>query len=153
MPLDLSQPLNWDGDEVVKWLNTFKGKKFDKLYGAKFLDAGLTGEGLLRLDSADGLSAAVDLGSSKKNAKDLRTIWQAISTLKEKTKETNYLSCSCEQWNGAKFFAWLHSPGVNLGQHAERFKKVHKSDDYGALLTSITDEASVTCIAVMQSCY
>lgn len=139
MPLDTSQPLYWDEEDVLKWLGTFKGK-FDKLYGKKFAAANLTGEALLKLEAASDLADAAGFGSKKKEAKDLRTIWQGISTLKEKTKGKNYLSAPYQEWDSAKFLAWLHSPTVNLGKHAERFKKVHSGDDYGGLLASLTDE-------------
>eukprot|EP00750_Incisomonas_marina_P029253 INCI7082.4.p1 GENE.INCI7082.4~~INCI7082.4.p1 ORF type:complete len:608 (+),score=127.22 INCI7082.4:65-1825(+) len=139
MPLDMSQPLYWDEEDVLKWLGTFKGK-FDKLYGKKFAAANLTGEALLKFEAASDLADAAGFGSKKKEAKDLRTIWQGISTLKEKTKGKNYLNAPYQEWDSAKFLAWLHSPTVNLGKHAERFKKVHSGDDYGSLLAGLTDE-------------
>ena len=139
MPLDMSQPLHWDAEDVQKWLGSFKGK-FQKLYGKKFADAQLTGASLLQLESANDLASTVGFGSKKKDQKDLRTIWQGISKLKDKTKENNYLSCPVSEWDATKFQAWLHSPDVDLGQHAERFKKVHSGDNFGALLESITDE-------------
>ena len=97
----------------------------------------------MNFESATELGEAAGFGTKKKEAKDLRTIWQGLSTLKEKTKEKNYLTTPAREWDAAKFQAWLHSPSVNLGsKYAERFRKVLGADaDYGGVIAGITDEA------------
>ena len=112
MPLDLSQPLHWDEEDVLKWFGTLNKGKLLKGYSKKLTKANLDGPTLLGFENSEALSTALGFGSKRKELKDLRTIWQSLSTLKEKTKASNFLEVKFNHWDEAKFMAWLHSPQV-----------------------------------------